>query len=307
MSDQVNNQQIVQEPRQYRVKLMCCWTSSKQLCDIWNRQSQGNYKWNNITVTYKDEKIDYYVIINSANGEYYDPAKTIIFHMEPAFVRAGWEPKWKNPDEKQFLQVRSHDKFMNNAEWHLGKTYTELMNEKITKTKIFSTVTSSSYMSDYHKKRVNFIKFLEMKGVDIDIFGRSNNVGYHNYKGACPWIDKTNGLYPYKYTFAAENSKEHNYVTEKLFDAILSECLCFYDGCPNVTDYINRDAIIQIDLNNYEKSYEIITAAIANDEWSKRIEIIREEKMKILNELQFFPMLEKIINEHQAKLKSATA
>jgi hypothetical protein len=48
-------------------------------------------------------------------------------------------------------------------------------------------------------------------------------------------------------------------------------------------------------MNNFEKSYQIIKKAIKEDWWSQRIDIIRKEKQKILNELAFFPTLHKII------------
>jgi ribosomal protein L23 len=46
-----------------------------------------------------------------------------------------------------------------------------------------------------------------------------------------------------------------------------------------------------------EKSAEkgLIKKAIEEDWWSQRISYIKEAKQKILNELQFFPRLEKII------------
>ena len=42
-----------------------------------------------------------------------------------------------------------------------------------------------------------------------------------------------------------ENNIEHNYVTEKFWEPILSECLVFYYGCPNLTNvtFINPSII----------------------------------------------------------------
>ena len=56
-----------------------------------------------------------------------------------------------------------------------------------------------------------------------------------------------------------------------------------------------------MDLINFEEDYRRILQCIENDEWSKRINIIKEVKHKILNELQFFPRLEKIIEEINIK------
>ena len=75
----------------------------------------------------------------------------------------------------------------------------------------------------------------------------------------------------------------------------MSETLVFYSGCSNIKDYIDERAFVYLELKNFENDYEIIKSAIMNDLWSERIEYIREAKKKILNELQFFPRLEKIV------------
>ena len=94
-----------------------------------------------------------------------------------------------------------------------------------------------------------------------------------------------------------ENNFEHNFITEKLWEPILCETLCFYYGCPNVTDYIDSKAFVLLDIYDFEKSYQIIKQAIEEDLWSQRIDIIRKEKQRILSELAFFPTIQKIINE----------
>ena len=77
----------------------------------------------------------------------------------------------------------------------------------------------------------------------------------------------------------------------------MCETLIFYYGCPNVSDYIDSRAFVQLDIDNFEKSYQIITQAISEDWWSQRIDIIRQEKRKILGELAFFPTVDKIISK----------
>jgi hypothetical protein len=68
----------------FRVKMLCNWCSSKQLCDDWNRQSKGNYRWNDIEITWEDKDIDFYVIINKPfQDDFYIKDRTIVFHMEP--------------------------------------------------------------------------------------------------------------------------------------------------------------------------------------------------------------------------------
>ena len=64
-----------------RVLLLCNWCSSKDLCNLWNKMSKGDYTWDNIEIVY-EKPYDYYCVINSTNYDI-DLTKTILFRMEP--------------------------------------------------------------------------------------------------------------------------------------------------------------------------------------------------------------------------------
>ena len=105
------------EKKKYRIKMLCNWCSSKQLCQEWNNLSPDGLIWNNIELTHEDKDIDYYVIINKPiEGEKYVPEKTIIFQMEPWVydIKKKWGvktwDKWAEPDPKKFLHVSTHKK-----------------------------------------------------------------------------------------------------------------------------------------------------------------------------------------------------
>jgi hypothetical protein len=134
----------------------------------------------------------------------------------------------------------------------------------------------------------------------MDIYNQDNFHEFKNYKGpVTPYNDKSKGMISYKYYFMIENNYEKNFITEKLWEPILCESLVFYYGCPNVSDYLNPNAYVLLDINDFEKSYQIIKTAIEEDLWSKRIEIIREEKKKILNHLSFFPTIHNTITNNE--------
>lgn len=288
-------------PKKLRILLTCNWSDSKQICDLWNRMSKnGDYSWDNIKIVW-EEPCDYYCIINKPfdSSFKYIPEKTIVFRMEPNMESNAYFENWSKPNEKDFKFVGYHDKHFNNNEWHLSKTYQQLSSDKIEKNKdlslTLSTILSNKYTDPGHIKRIDFVKFLENKGdVDIHVFGQ-NKFNWKNYKGSLPPHQKDESLFPYKYSFNVENFSIKNYYTEKLIDGILSETLVFYSGCYNVKEYIDERAFVYLDLSNFENDYEIIKKAIEEDWWSQRIEYIRDAKKKILNELQFFPRLEKII------------
>jgi hypothetical protein len=108
-------------------------------------------------------------------------------------------------------------------------------------------------------------------------------------------IDKKNdGIFSYKYYFMAENNSEHNYITEKLWEPIICECLCFYWGAPNVSDYIDKRAYISLDLDNLEESYNIISKYF-EERLSKRggYEEFLQEKGYVVKQSRIYRGLDK--------------
>jgi hypothetical protein len=285
------------DPEYTRVKLLCNWTDSKNLCILWNKMSQGAYKWNNIQIVW-EEPADYYVVINCPPFTVSPPPnQTIVFRMEPNMENNSFMwGEWSKPDPSQYLFVGYHSEHHNNCEWHLSKTYTELLNNPIHKTETLSAVLSDKYKDYGHIKRIDFAKFIDHKGLSIHMFG-GNKFNWKEYKGELPPYEKDNGLFPYKYTLGVENHKIPGYFTEKLIDGILSECLTFYHGCPNIKEFIDERAFVWLELSNFEEDYKKINEAIVSNLWEERLPYIRKAKHKILTEMQFFPRLESILTQ----------
>ena len=80
-------------------------------------------------------------------------------------------------------------------------------------------------------------------------------------------------------------------------DGILSECLVFYWGAPNISEYY-EDSVIFLDLSSHEKAEKQIRNAIKNKEWEKRIDSIKRIKNKILTDLYFDKRVTDIIEKH---------
>jgi hypothetical protein len=212
--------------------------------------------------------------------------------------------EWAEPSEKKFLQVRTHKKYHCNGFWQISYDYNTL--KKLIPVKrsgnTISTICSSKYYDPGHIKRVDFIKFLESKNnpsVNVDVYGYDNKLGFKNYKGSIPVNQKEIGIEPYRYYFICENNSEHNYMTEKIWEPLLCESLCFYWGCPNLDDYIDRRAYIVLNMDNFEEAYQTIQNAIENNLWEERLPIIRKERQKILDKYNFFPTLEGILQSRK--------
>lgn len=284
-----------------KIRLISNWCDNDELRELWNRMTPNNdYKWNNIKmIPWSDNsKEDYQIIINAPKSNDPPPilSKSIVFYMEPrTYVTP--PPKYddENPESNEILYIFGKlNNGRNNIEWHLSKTYRQLLNDPIVKTKTLSSITSGNKCYKGHQLRSEFLAYIDKNFDNFDLYGK-HQLPLKSYRTSLPYYAKDDGLMPYKYTFSSENIDEKDYFTEKIVDAILSECLCFYWGCPNIGDYINSEAYIAIDIANPNDAIQVMKNAIDNNEWEKRIDIIRKEKIKILNELQFFPTLENIL------------
>jgi GR25 family glycosyltransferase involved in LPS biosynthesis len=228
--------------------------------------------WNNIVMAQDPgQSPDFYVLMNKSDGESYDPSRTIVLGME------AWEESFQ---KDTFLQVRSHDKYCNPATYQLGYTYRQLKELTIRKTKSFSTICSDMESAD-------FLRYLESTGDLV--------VQPVIYPGKLPARDRSDGYFPYKYYFMSETS--NTYITQKLWEPIISECLVFYPGTYNLSEYIDPRCFIPVDVTDFPRAYQTIKQAIENGAWEKRINTIRAEKHKILDYYGIMPTIERALFE----------
>lgn len=303
--------------------MMCNWMSGRDLCDYWNKFTDGNYtcrKNNKIFKMFGEElsldEADYIVVVNNCYEFISDQnlLKTIFLKMEPIFYTDFWKNINSNLLKAKIVHGNdnledTHKNLIrcNAFEWFISKTKNELLASDYSKDKnkgnIISSVISGKQNDEGHKIRINFALYAQQ-------FFEWNNYGNYNSE-YLPWNNflgsvnnKEDALIPYKYSFNCENNFITGYVGEKLLDCILCETLCFYCGCPNVTDFIDSNAFVQLDLGNsnsskFEKKEKwdvaiaTIKEALDNNLWETRLPYIKAEKKKILEETN---ILSNIIN-----------
>jgi GR25 family glycosyltransferase involved in LPS biosynthesis len=284
-----------------RVKMLCNWCSSEQLCKEWSNMCESNFIWQHIQMVWEGD-CDYYVVINSTN-KYHDPEKTIVFQMEPWVhdMSKPWGVKtwgtWAKPTG--YLHVHDRDTYVNNVTWQLEQTYSQWLDMKIEKTKGLSTICSSKYFDEGHILRIDLLKQVDQQ-IEIDVYNQDNHHQFKQWKGPLSYVNKSKGMLPYRYYFMMENNFETNYITEKLWEPILCESLCFYYGCPNVEDHIDPRAYVLLD-KDIDTSIALIQQAIKEDWYTQRLPYIRTAKMDLLHRMSFFPTLNTII---QSKKRS---
>ena len=263
-----------------RVYATCFWKPDETLLSDLKLYGFGKAEWKNIEFV-TDDKFDAIAILTAPhkNHKDFDSKNAITFLTEPPS-----SPHIKNTTENISPMYLP-------APWcfhsrHKNKVIS--ISHKNEKTELLSAVTSELCWLEGHQKRLNFLfHFDAIVAEGLDIFGRKQTgeifSQFNNYRSEL--ADKYDGLVPYQYHIACENSFIPNYFTEKILDPIVAECLCFYDGCSNISEYIDERAFIKIDVTNIQDSIDTIIRSIEDDEFSKRRKFITKEKQRILTHL----------------------
>ena len=130
-----------------------------------------------------------------------------------------------------------------------------------------------------HHHRARFMRWLVEHMPELDTFGRET---------ARPLDDKADCLRDYRYHVAIENFIGEHHWTEKLADSFLGLSLPFYYGCPNAEDYFPADSFIRVDIRDPEGALRTIRAAIAGNEYEKRLPALTEARRRVMFEYNLF-------------------
>ena len=104
-----------------RVKIICNWCTSFELCKSLNKVSMGYLYWNNIEFTYDDSFIDYFVIIDGIYEDtYYVKDKSILFTNNNEKIM----------DKFEYMNVIDYNIPLY---WNINKSYIDLKYNSIEK------------------------------------------------------------------------------------------------------------------------------------------------------------------------------
>jgi hypothetical protein len=196
-------------------------------------------------------------------------AKVSVLVAEPAMIH-GLHLKLLRMTYRRFYRVLSYDdallKAIPNGIMHpFGTSWVPLdVAKKAKKTQHMSLIASAKKDSAGHLLRHELVDFVQEQHLDVAVLGR----------GYAPFVDKQDGLVPYRFSVVIENIQERNYFTEKLVDAVLCETVPIYWGCPNIGDFIDpacmivcdtademRAAILAADQARYDSMAPALSAA----------------------------------------------
>ena len=172
--------------------------------------------------------------------------------------------------------------------WYVGRSLQEMESAPpLQKTANLSAVTSSESWLRGHRERLEFLRRLR-KAINFDWFGR----GIHTLE------DKWDGLAPYRYSLALENSCYPFYWSEKIADCFLAQTMPIYSGSPRITEYFPADSMIRIDLRHPDETIEVIRKTVESDRYEKNLQAIREARALVLHQYNPLSFLAREIRQH---------
>ena len=180
--------------------------------------------------------------------------------------------------------------------WYLGPGYDQLASADFPmKTADISVICSNKAMIGGHRRRMRFVdRLLELS--PMPRFGR----GFHELPG------KWDGLAPFRYSVAIENSRHDHYWTEKIADCFLAGTVPIYWGAPNIADYFPREAMIILDTLDPEEAARIIRAEATPEAYARRLPALREAKRRVLEEYNLFEVAYQLAKAGQNKAPEVT-
>ncbi len=278
------------------VRIIKNWTTP----DIMRQTPGGDGAWDGIRFTCDPNgECDAAIILNHA----IEPASV---HCSPdnvwALMQEPYLPdafSWMAKGHERYAQVFTHHpsderepKYVRSqpaVPWHVNKTYDELKNIGVPeKCKDLSWITSNLMGFPGHRLRMDFLAHLKTHAFPMDVYG----------KGIRYIEDKWDGLAPYRYSLAVENSSGPDYWTEKVADCFLSWTVPIYYGCTNLEDYFPPGSFVRIDISRPDDAMQIIRATVSSGDWAARQGAVAEARKLVLEKYQFFPHVHSLIMRH---------
>jgi len=283
-----------------RIKICSNWDSSANLTTRLLKQFKTDeLNLTDIIFVY-DESYDIIVYFNHITEEKTKNSKSYIFPHEPSWSGShqknipndtyifGFDKKNYN---QNCIESLSYTFYGGRGPWIDTFDYWsyESLNkiQPIKTKKISSSITKLNFgygNNCLYSKRVNLLNNI----LDLDY------IDFYGFGNTSP--KKSDAVENYKFNIAIENSFEKNWVTEKFYDAILSETIPIYFGCENIKEIYPEDGYILIeDICDHTSVKKLLDTISKNyvDIYNEKIDGLKKIKQKYFNQNN---LLQKIIS-----------
>ena len=181
------------------------------------------------------------------------------------------------------------------AIWYLNNSFEELNQlPPPTKQKSCSWITSGIDRTANHRDRLSFLKLIHESKVECDFYGR----GLPTWAQAGSINNKWYGMAPYYYNLAIENYADNDwYVSEKLWDSLLSWCLPIYYGGSAADKLLPPRSFLRLPSMD-EKGLQYIREMTATpDAWYEAKDAIAEARQIILHKLNLMNWMSEYVQK----------
>jgi hypothetical protein len=138
-----------------------------------------------------------------------------------------------------------------------------------------------------YKKRVKLSKYLSDTFEEIDVWGSKQPDNGKNLHGEA--TNKLIALKEFKFSICIENTIQKNYISEKFWDAVLTDTVPIYIGCNNINEYIPEDSFVNLKTFDKDSINEKIKHILDNcdDLYKQYLPKIKELKKRFKSDKLF--------------------
>jgi hypothetical protein len=273
-----------------KIKLECWWTDSLSLNSRMIRQFVSSDDLTDYSIV--TENPDYTIVFGRTDWDKIETPKEKTFYVSQEPL---WSPnqqkdgmhdycskilisdKLEYPDREEYIETllpmfyagRGENDHREEWDWSF-----KLKEKEYSKNKSVSIIVRKDTYSHYNylqNPNTNKIIYEERTnlGVElskderIDVYGTYWISNGENIKGEI-W-NKHVGLDDYKFSVACENTVQKNYISEKFWDAILTNTVPIYLGCSNIDELIPDNCYISLNNMTMDEMVNKVKSIVDNE------------------------------------------
>lgn len=187
-------------------------------------------------------------------------------------------------------RIENHPAIYN---WHLGISYDDVVSLDVSnKTLDVSCIASTKQDLPGHSKRFDFVQQIDDSGLNIDVFGRGRS---RPLPGG-----KLDGLLPYRYSIAIENTVHDDYFTEKILDCWLAGTVPIYFGALNLEEHFPKDSFIRLSDLDFDKFNDrVMYGEFSKEDFERRKAAVDEAREITIEKFSMHALVSSIISRGQ--------
>ena len=297
-----------------KIKLECWWTNSSSLNSRLIKQFVSDEDL--LNYSFVNEFPDFTVVLGRTDWDKIETPKERTFYISQEPLWSPNQPKdgihnycskilisdkMDYPDRDEYIETlipmfyagRGENDHREEWDWSL-----KLKDKEFDKTKTISLIVRKGHESHFNHlvnletSEINYGRRTELGEVlstnkNIDIFGTYWESNGENIKGEA-W-NKHVGLDDYKFSICCENTIQKNYISEKFWDAVLTDTIPIYLGCSNINEHISSDYYINLNNLTFEEIIKKVEDIIDNsdDYYDRYIQNVKNLKQDFFKNSNF--------------------